>query len=555
MQGAERQTCLIARFHAVLCAAGLALTCAGTAVPEQDSAKEAAMALARQAKRADKAGKGSEAYLLYSQAAARQPRDKKYQLLMEAAKGRAEREAQAANHKADAKEQQGALYEKTGPPVFDSMTAREAAAGRQLLEPPALRAKEGRNDFDITGSARTLFDAVAKRFELETIYTEGFPDPGPPVHFKVSGVDYREALHDLEAATGALVVPVSTRLFMVAQDTPSNRNDLEQSISVSIPVPQAVTQQELTEIAQAVRQATNIEKLAWSTGRGELTLRDRISRVLPAQALLQELLGFRGEVMLDVEFIEISDSDVRNFGFKVTNSFQALYLGQILHNAITAPAGVANLLTLGGGKTLIGLGVAQVQAILTQTSSTSRTLFRAQIRTTDGQPGTFHAGEKYPIVTAGFYGAAAGAQGQTFAPPPSITYEELGVSVKVTPRIHDQGEITLAVDTTFELLSGTAVNGIPVIGRRQLVTQARLRDGEAAIVAGLIGKTDAKSVAGFWGLAQIPLLGNLFKQTSLDKEDSSVLVVITPHVLSLPRDQASVRSLRTGSDTRPYNPL
>lgn len=521
----------------------------------QDSPKEAALALARNAKRAEKAGRSSEAYLLYSQASAQQPKNSRYQRAMSAAKAKAELEARGAAKPEVPKEKRDVPFEKMGPSVFDSLTAREAAASRQLLEPPALAALPGKRDFDLTGGAKALFDQIAKQFGLETIYADGFPDPGPPVHFRVTGVDYRAALHDLEAATGALVVPVSSRLFMVAQDTVSNRNDLEQSVTVSIPIPQAMTQQELTEIAQAVRQSTNIEKLAWSTGRGELTLRDRISRVLPAQALLQELFGGKGEVLIDVEFIEIADSDVRQYGFNVTNSFQAVYLGQILHNAITAPAGVANLLAFGGGKTLIGLGVAQAQAVFSQTTSSSRSLFRAQIRAADGQVGSFHAGEKYPILTSGFYGAAAGATGQTYAPPPSFTFEDLGASLKVTPRIHDYGEVTLNVETSFELLSGTAVNGIPVIGRRQFTIQVRLRDGEAAVVAGLMSTTDAKAVTGFAGLAQIPWVGNLFRQTSGNKDDSSVLIVIKPHVLSLPKDQSAVRALRTGSETRPYNPL
>lgn len=512
------------------------------------------MALARQARRADKAGRSSEAYLLYSQAAAQQPGNAGYQRAMAAAKNRADLEGVAAA-RPDPGGKPNPAFEKMGPPVFDSMTAREAAQSRQLLEPPALAARAGLRDFDLNGGARSLYDQVAKEFGLETIYGDGFPDPGTPVRLRVKDADYRTALHDLEAATGTFVVPLSSRLFMVAQDTPSNRNDLEQSVSVTIPIPQTMTQQELTEIAQAVRQATNVEKLAWTTGQGQLTLRDRASRVFPAQALLQELFGSRGEVLVDVEFIEISNSDVRKYGFNITNSFQAVYLGQILHNAVTAPAGVANLLAFGGGKTLIGLGVAQVQAAFNQSTSDSRTLFRAQIRAADGQPGSFHAGERYPVLTAAFVGAPPGAVGQTFAPTPSFTFEDLGVSLKVTPRVHDFGEVSLTVETSFQLLSGSAVNGIPIIGRRQLNTQVRLKDGEAAVVAGLMSTTDAKAVSGFAGLSRLPVLGNLFRQASVNKDDSSVLVVIKPHVLSLPRDQSGIHALRMGSDSRPYNPL
>ncbi len=94
------------------------------------------------------------------------------------------------------------------------------------------------------------------------------PPAGPQLRFRISGVDYREALHDLEAITSSFVVPLSSSLFMVAQDTPQKRNDLEQTmLGVGADSRKALTTQELTEIAQAVKQATNVDKIAWDHPR------------------------------------------------------------------------------------------------------------------------------------------------------------------------------------------------------------------------------------------------------------------------------------------------
>ena len=205
--------------------------------------------------------------------------------------------------------------------------------------------------------------------------------------------------------TNSFVVPLSPRLFMVAQDTPQKRNDLEQTIAITIPVPAALTTQELTEIAQAVKQATNVDKIALDTAQGEVVIRDRISRALPGQALFQQLLSWRPEVMIEVEFLEVTDSDILNYGFNVTNQFPAIYLGQILNNVVSFPSGVTALLSFGGGKTLIGLGVAQVQAMFNESISNARTLYRAQVRSVNGQPATFHVGEKYPMITQQYAGA------------------------------------------------------------------------------------------------------------------------------------------------------
>jgi type II secretory pathway component GspD/PulD (secretin) len=115
--------------------------------------------------------------------------------------------------------------------------------------------------------------------------------------------------------------------------------------------------------------------------------------------------------------------------------------------------------------------------------------------------------------------------------------------------------VTLAIETTFELLSGSSVNNIPIIGRRQINTQVRLLDGEWAVVAGMMNPSTSKTVSGFWGLAQIPWLGNLFRMTTRDKENESVLIAIRPRLLSLPPDQVVTKALRVGTETRPFSQL
>jgi general secretion pathway protein D len=542
------------------CALILATLCWGSG-SQEDSQKEQAAALAKKAKKSAKSGEPAEAYLLYSEAAAMQPANKKLKRKMETLQSRAALQSKPVPPPSE--DIDPALVAPDSAPasfapedVYDSLTAREYARDREPQAPPALKARAGTQDFDVSGNARTLFDQVAQRFGLDTVYDGDYPASGPPFRFRISGIDYRQALHDLEAMTSSFVIPLSSRLIMVAQDTPQKRNDLEQSIVISIPVPAALTTQELTEIGQAVKQATNVDKLALDNTHGEVVIRDRISRALPAQALFQQLISWRPEVMIEVEFLEVTDSDILNYGFNVTNQFPAIYLGQILNNVVSFPSGVTALLSFGGGKTLIGLGVAQVDAMFNQTTSTAKTLYRAEVRSVSGQPATFHVGEKYPIITQQYAGGGTTATtGTVYAPPPSFTFENLGAEVKVTPHIHGVDGVTLQVETSFELLAGTSVNNIPVIGRRALTTQVRLLDGEWAVVAGMLSSTDSKTTSGFWGLAQLPLIGNLFKQVSKDKERENVLIAIRPHLLSLPPDQIVTPALRVGSETRPFNPL
>lgn len=525
---------------------------------QEDSPKEQAAALAKKAKRAARSRQPADAYLLYSEAAALQPRNRKLKQNMQALQSRAALQSTPLAPPASTDADDSALLppDLASEDVFDSLTARDYALARQPQAPPQLKAIAGPQDFDLDGNARTLFDQIAQRFGLETVYDGDYPAAGPRFRFRISGIDYRDALHDLEAITNSFVVPLSSRLFMVAQDTPQKRNDLEQTVVLTIPVPSALTTQELTEITLAVKQVTNVDKTAFDATQDEVVIRDRVSRALAAKSLFQQLVSWRPEVMIEVEFLEVTDSDILNYGFNVTNQFAAIPLGQILNNVVKFPSGTTALLSFGGGKTLIGLGVAQVQAMFNQTISNAKTLYRAQVRSVDGQPATFHVGEKYPVITQQYAGSVpAATAGTVYAPPPSFTFENLGAEVKVTPHIHGLNGVTLAVDTNFELLAGASVNNIPVIGRRQLTSTVRLLDGEWAVVAGLMSPVESKSTSGFWGLAQIPLLGNLFRQTTKQTQGENVLIAIRPHLLSLPPDQIVTPELRVGTETRPYNPL
>ena len=365
---------IAAIFATLLATAGLCASKSDSA----DSPKELAMAMAKKAKRAQKAGHNAEAYLLYSEAAAIDPQNRSYHARMEVLQTRATKES---------KPQPLPSSESELPPadlspddVFDSLTEREMASARPLNQTPSLKAKPGKLDFDLTGDPRVLFDKVAQSFGLDTVYDGDFPRTGPAIRFHVSGADYRDALHDLEAATGSFVIPLSSRLFMVAHDTPAKRNDLEQTIAIGVPVPQVLTTQELTEIAQVIRQTTAVEKIAWDSADSMIVMRDRVSRVMPAVGVLQQLIAYRPQIMIDLEFLQVDLSDMKSYGFNVTNTFSLTYLGQILNNVITPPSGVTNLLTFGNGKTLIGLSVAQVQAMFNQTLTKSNSLYRTELR-------------------------------------------------------------------------------------------------------------------------------------------------------------------------------
>jgi len=537
-------------FASLVIVAALLPFAASGASDSEDSPSDLALSLARKARRAARSSDYAEAYLLYSQAVALQPKNRKYRAAMESLQARAARQSQPVLPAGSSPIDLPAIL----PDPFDSITEREQSQARQMLPPPRLNAKSGLQDFDLNVPTRAVFTEVAHRFDLEPVFDGDLPQTGTPVRFQMKQVDYREALEAASAATNTFITPVSNRVFIVAQDTPSKRNDLEQYIALAIPVPQAVSTQELTELVQVIRQATNVEKIAANTAHNEIVIRDRISRALPAEALLRQFLSYRPDVMLELQFISVNSSLVRAYGFQFQTSYQLYYLGQFLNPVNRIPAGVTQLYSFGGGATLFGLAVTGVTALFTDSLATVGALYHAQLRAASGLPATLHVGDRYPVLTSGYFGATPGAGASTFAPAPSFTYENLGLDMKITPHIHGSDEVSLTLETSFELLTGQAVNGIPIFGNRKVQSEVRLRNGEWAVVAGLMGDINSWNTSGLDGLGRIPGLGSVFRQTNTDREKATILIGVRPHLLSLPPSENEPLALRVGSETRPYIP-
>jgi type II secretory pathway component GspD/PulD (secretin) len=205
---------------------------------------------------------------------------------------------------------------------------------------------------------------------------------------------------------------------------------------------------------------------------------------------------------------------------------------------------------------MFGLGLTNAQLFASMTESSSRTLIRTQLRTVEGTPATLHIGDRYPVVSATYSAGTAVSGGSTYMPPPMFNFEDLGVVLKITPRIHSPEQMSLAVEAEYKVLTGTVLNGVPVIANRKFSSTVRLRDGQWAILGGLLTTSEARSISGLYGLATLPVLGPLLRDNSREKIKGQVLMVIRPRVVSLPPDElVNIRTFWLGSEGRPLSGL
>jgi len=530
----------------VLCALALVWLAGGLAAASDKEARQ----MYDQARKAERKGQIIEAYLLYSQAAARDPKTMEYWL-------RAQGLRVKATLMATEKLPQSGIPVPEGPATIGEATAAREPAVEEPQGPIALSLAElkpspERKDLDFRGDARTLFTLVAKLYGLEADFDTDYPRGGTAFPFRLSDAGWQDAIRGLEAATSSFVVPTSGRRFQVVKDTPQKRQEREPYISVTIPIPDTISAQETQELTNAVRTVAQLTRLGFDMTRRTIVVRDRASVVLPAQALLQQLLRRRTVVSIEVELVEADQSLSTSYGVSIPTSFPLAYFGGVLRSVPTTPSGFLNFLTFGGGKALFGFGLLSAQLVATMSRATGQTLFQTTLRSLDGMPASILVGEKYPIVTAKEIVSTS-----TTTPfyPPSFTFEDLGLTVKATPHVHGLDEMTLDLDTSFKALTSQVVDEIPVISNRSLQTRVRLKNGEWTVVAGLMTSSQAKSISGLAGLSRVPLLNAILSQHTRDESESQVLLLIRPTLVSLPPSELPTTAIPAGSETRPRIPL
>lgn len=510
----------------------------------------AAWELYEQGRSAEKAGHMAQAYLLYSQAAALDPKNKTYWLRSQAVQSRA---AMEAKPKPPEVPEPSALAKEIGdliedPPHFDEPPSQVLREADHPLPPNELAAAAGRKNFDLLGNREELFEKMAKEWGLDCVFDSDF-DKKTPIHFRMDDVDYRDALHGLEAATGSFIVPLSDKLFMVVQDTVQKRTAVEPTVTVTVTVPDAVVQQDFMDVLKAVQQSMGIEKVYWQTSTNTVVMRDRVSKILPALALFQELARPRAQVAIEMQFLEVSRNDMVTYGVNFPQMLSANALTTAFNNLASLPSTISGLLTFGAGKTLIGIGITDASMVAQMSQGSGNLLLDSVIRAASGQKTTFHIGERYPIITAG-YTTTTTVPG-SYSPPPSFTFEDLGLNLTFTPQVHDREEVSLDFDAEFKVLTGQSVNGLPVISNRAIKENVRLKFGEWALVSGLLDHEAGRTIAGLAGVARIPGLGALTSTHEHDSSDDQVLVLLRPILLTAPPGDAGSRTIRTGTDQRP----
>jgi general secretion pathway protein D len=411
-------------------------------------------------------------------------------------------------------------------------------------------------NFKASQDAKFVFDTIGKLAGLTVIYDPDFP--ARRITVDLNNATLQQALDITALESKAIWKPVTENIIFVIPDQPQKRRDYEEELVQTFYLANTVTPQDLTEIVTGLRQLLDLKRLSQVNAQNAIIVRDTKDKLLLVDKMIKDIDKARPEVVIQVEVLEARTDRLRDLGVLPGQTASiAINPNQTSGgtNTTTANTTLDTLRHLDAKDYTVTVPNFTATAILTD--SYTRIIQNPEVRSVDGQPAKLRIGDRIPIATGSFQaGVGVGAVGGAGLVNPLVNtqfqYQDVGVNIDLTPRVHPNHEISLKAKIEISSVTGTStIGGIqqPIISQRTVEHDVRLKEGEVNILGGLIQRTDTKTLNGWPGLARIPILRYFFSDERTDHQEDQVLIVLIPHIVRLPEwTRANLRPLYSGSD-------
>jgi len=385
-----------------------------------------------------------------------------------------------------------------------------------------------------------IFEAISKVSGINFIFDDK-TDMNKPMTIDIGNVTLEKALDIIMLQTKNFYKPIDNYTLLIAPDTRQKRQEYEDQVIQTFFLSNADTKQAVT----LLRSLLQSRQIAENSDLNTVTIKDTPDKVAIAERIIRTNDKAKGEVLIDVELLEINRTTAHTIGIDLSAKALSLTFrdGQ-------ASVGLNDLGSLKQtGNWTIGI-VPSVILNFLKSDSDSRLLAKPQLRVTEGEQAEILIGNRIPIPTTSFN--TSQTIGGNIVPITSFTYQNVGITVQMEPRVHHNKEVTLRVQVEFSQVTGTVIQGgqtQPIIGTRQIQTVIRLRDGETNMMAGLIQRNRQDSTSGVAGLSDIPGMRHVFGSTDLQSDDTDIIMTITPRIIRVPDfDEEDLATLWVGTE-------
>jgi len=457
----------------------------------------------------------------------------------------------------------------------------EQGAGR-AGDAVELAPSAGVHSFHLRADQRQILQQLFKSYGIEATVDESVR--ATQVRLDVDDARFETAARVAGMVTDSFYLPLDAHRALLLRDTRDNRQQYTRQEYETVYLP-GLSKEELADIGNLAKNVFNAQQAVTEPSSGTITLRASQSTLDAFNATMGQLLDGHSQVLLEVRMIQLAHISARNTGVKPPQSVSAInvyseeqsilnsnqdLVQQIISSGLAAPGDTlailgillasgqvsSSLLTngvalFGGGLTASALAPGSMSANFSLNSSDSRELDEIQLRLGDGEDATLKTGMRYPIQTSsyssiagsvptipGLTGAGSSSSlssllasyGGSGSNIPQVQYQDLGLTLKATPRVMRGSEVALKIDMKIDALAGTSVNGNPVLSNRAWSGVVTIKPGEAVEVVSELDKTESRAISGVPGISEIPGMNNLTGKDT-QKNYATLLIIITPHVI------------------------
>lgn len=436
-----------------------------------------------------------------------------------------------------------------------------------------LKPKPGRHAFAFEGDTRGLFEKIARTCGIRVSFDQSVSPRR--VKFGVEAVDCYRALDVAALATKTFWIPAAEDHALVATDTSANRRELLPMAVRTFYLPGGATPEQINQLVGVLRSVFELRFVSPNAAYGTVTVRADERMLDAVTRFLGSLEEGPPQVLLDVKVFEVNRSLLQRLGVNLPLEFQLFNIPTEVRNLLGQP-GVQDLIdqliasgginqadptvvaallaqlqnqqsallgqpiaAFGGGITLMGLLIPPASVNLELNESRLSRIQHMVLRASQGNDATMHVGSRFPVLNTTFAPIFNSPQlsrvlrNQTFQTFPSFNYEDLGITLKANPRVQQDQRISLKLELNVRALSGQQLNSIPVISNREYTGSILLEKGEAAVVTGMVSRSESGALSGPPGLSKVPGVGRLVSSTTTQDDSTELLVVVTPHIASL----------------------
>ena len=407
------------------------------------------------------------------------------------------------------------------------------------------------------GSLQKIFESLGRIAGVNVLFDEGFRDKKASVN--LTGVTFQEALDRLTFVNRLFYKVVDQNTLIVVPESRQKRVAYDELLLRTFYVQNA----EINDTVNLVKTLAKITTAAGNPALGAITVLGTVDQLAMAERIIEANDKARGEVLVEVRILEVNRTATKRWGIDLSNYTAGLTLSPT-GRSDEISGGLLNLRahllsSLNQADWVVSIP-SSIFARFIANDSNVRILASPRLRAAEGKAAELKIGTEVPIpVTSYTVGLTGGTTGGGYLPATSFQYRNVGVNLKLTPRVAASGDITLELAAEFSLLGDDRNVGsdnnpinVPTFLTRNVNGVLRLRDGETGLIGGLLQNNEASSFAGALGMNSIPILGQLFGNRQKRSDESEVLISITPRIVRGPKvTEEDLVPLRVGTQEVP----